>query len=207
MESNDSVTRWLDGVKTGEDESTSRFVERFYDPIVRLVQRRLPAVARRGGDEEDVALSALRSFLGRVQQGQFSRLENRDDLWRILVTISKRKAAKHIARETAEKRGGGKVRGESVFLRPGDDPAGGLDEIAESRPTAQEQCELLDCVEQILSFLEELDDETLRAIAVFKSHGIGDTQIARELNCSTRTVERKRKRLREKAEKWATRNM
>jgi DNA-directed RNA polymerase specialized sigma24 family protein len=148
----------------------------------------------------------MRSFLGRVQQGQFSRLENRDDLWKILVTISKRKAAKHIARETAEKRGGGRVRGESAVLRPGEGLATGLEAFADERPTPDEQCEMLDCVEHILAFLDELNDETLRAIAVFKSHGIGDEQIARELNCSTKTVERKRKRLRERAEKWATRH-
>ena len=37
--------------------------------------------------------------------------------------------------------------------------------------------------------------------------GLTDAQIAEQLNCATKTVERKRKRLREKAERWAAKMM
>jgi DNA-directed RNA polymerase specialized sigma24 family protein len=205
MGSDESVTQWLDGVKSGDDEAIGKFVERYYDLIVRLVQQRLPPVARRGGDGEDVALSALDSFLVRARDGEFQQLQSRDDLWKILVTISKRKAAKHILRETAQKRGGGKVRGESVFLQPDGSAKTGLDQFYDDRQSSVEQAHWMDCAQHILVFLESLKDDALRDIALWKSHGMTDEQIARQLDCSTKTVERKRKRLREMADKWAIR--
>lgn len=204
MAGEDSVTQWIAGVRTGSDEAIGRFVDRYYEPIVRLVQQRLPPVARRGGDGEDVALSALDSFVARARHGEFPQLENRDDLWRILVTISKRKAAKHIAHETAQKRGGGKIRGESVFQQLDGPAPNGLEDFPERTDSSGDSANLLECAAEILEFLDSLGDETMRRIAIWKSHGLSDEQISQELNCSVRTVERKRRRLRDKADQWAT---
>lgn len=207
MASDESVTEWIDGLKAGNDDAIGKFVERYYDPIVRMVQQKLPPVARRAGDGEDVAISALDSFLVRAREGEFPQLQNRDDLWKVLVTISKRKAVKHIVHETAQKRGGGKVRGESVFVQADGTAKSGLDQISESHSLLDEQpATIVDCAQHILHFLESLDDPALRDIALWKSHGMTDEQIARELNCSTKTIERKRKRLREKADRWAIRS-
>ena len=54
--------------------------------------RRLPGHARRDFDEEDVALSAFHSFCDRVGRGQFPGSTDRNDLWRLLATITARKA-------------------------------------------------------------------------------------------------------------------
>jgi len=43
-------------------------------------------------DEEDLALSTLHEFLHRQSKGQFTRLSSRQDLWRLLVSISLNKS-------------------------------------------------------------------------------------------------------------------
>ncbi len=70
-------------------------------------------------DEEDVAACALESFFLRAQRGQFPELHDRNDLWQVLVTITERKALNQSRDQTRHKRGGGRVRGDSVRLDPG----------------------------------------------------------------------------------------
>src|SRR5262245_12699286 len=43
-------------------------------------------------DEEDVALSAFDSFCRNAEEGRFPDLRDRDNLWKLLVTITVRKA-------------------------------------------------------------------------------------------------------------------
>jgi hypothetical protein len=58
-------------------------------------------------DEEDVALSAFDSVIEGVGQGRFPRLDDRDDLWRILVAIARRKVIDELRRQDRGKNGGG----------------------------------------------------------------------------------------------------
>ena len=77
--------------------------------MVGLARLKLGDSPRGVADEEDVALSAFDSFCQGVEQGQFSRLQDRDDLWRILVAITARKAVNLIQHEGRQKRGGDQV--------------------------------------------------------------------------------------------------
>ncbi len=58
-----------------------------------------------GADEEDIALSAFKSFHRRVRRGDFPRLDDRDDLWVQLVTLTRQKIVDLRRRERALKRG------------------------------------------------------------------------------------------------------
>ena len=93
MPGENSVSRWLDGLREGNDADVQRLWDRYFQRLVNLASARLPGHARRVTDEEDVALSAFHSFCDRVGRGQFPQLADRDDLWRILVTITVRKVA------------------------------------------------------------------------------------------------------------------
>ena len=202
--SEESVTHWIDDLRGGNPEAAEKIVNRYLEQIVRLVRRRLPSNIRRAADEEDVALSALQSVVDGIQEGQFDQLGCRDELWKLLVAISQRKAANHILRETAQKRGGGKVRGESALdARPKNDDAAGLERVPQPGPTPDEEVELREYADRIIEFLEGLADQTLRDIAVWKSLDRTDAWIAEQLNCSTKTVERKRRLIREKVLDWA----
>ena len=64
-----------------------------------------------------MALSAFDSFCRGAEQGRFPDLNDRDNLWRLLVVFTTRKAARLVSEECAQKRGGGKAQAE-VDLPP-----------------------------------------------------------------------------------------
>ena len=106
--SNGSITRCVGDLKAGDHAAAQVLWERYFDQLVRLARRKL-AIARRAGadeDEEDAALSAFDSFCAGLAGGRFPRLEDREDLWRLLVVITARKASAQVDRRRALKRGG-----------------------------------------------------------------------------------------------------
>ncbi len=54
-------------------------------------------------DEEDVAVSALRSFYSGVAAGRFPQLEDRHNLWALLAKITACKAINQRNRQLAQK--------------------------------------------------------------------------------------------------------
>src|SRR5262245_39142835 len=106
-----SVTHWLTQLKMGDAEAAQPLWERYFEKLVRMAHRKLQASSRPRTieDEEDVALSAFHSFCEAVQRGSFPRLDDRDDLWRVLICVTARKAIDQMERHAAQKRGGGRV--------------------------------------------------------------------------------------------------
>lgn len=188
MSHENSVTVWIDGVKAGDGDDIGRLWDRYFGRLVRLAGARLPANARRSFDEEDVALSAFRDFCDRAGRGQFPQLDDRDDLWRLLATITVRKALETMRRQMRQKRGGGRVLGESALM--GGDQSGdeSVVEVLSREPSPEE---VAGFAENYARFLERLDDSTLRQIAQRRLEGFSSVEIATELNVSTKTVDRK----------------
>ena len=108
-ESEGSVTRWLSEMKAGDGGAAQKLWERYFESLVRLAQARLRASNRAVEDEEDAALSAFDSFFAAASQGRLPRLNDRDDLWRVLATIMGRKALNLVRRQQGQRRGGGRV--------------------------------------------------------------------------------------------------
>ncbi len=179
-----SVTRWIDGLKAGDEADIQRLWNRYFEQLVRLAGKKLPGHARREFDEEDVALSAFHSFCARVEQGQFPRLTDRDDLWKLLVTITARKVVNTIRHKTRQKRGGGHVAGESAFL----EGSGGIAEFIGREPTPEFAVQFAEDYDRLLA---RLDNPTLKTVALRKLEGFSSEEIAEELKTSARTVDRK----------------
>jgi DNA-directed RNA polymerase specialized sigma24 family protein len=102
-------------------------------------------------------------------------------------------ASKKDGSQKRQKRGGGKVRGESVFPGTADDErGGGIGNVMGAEPTpefaalAEEECERL---------LGSIPAD-LREIALLKLEGYENTEIAEKQKVSPRTVERKLNRTR-----------
>src|SRR5271156_4560636 len=128
---------WIDGIKAGDGSDIERLWDRYFERLVRLAAARLPSHTRRSFDEEDVALSAFQSFCDRAGRGQFPPLSDRDDLWRLLATITVRKAIDTMRHQTRKKRGGGNVLGESALLVGAGPDGEGLTEVLGRDPTPQ----------------------------------------------------------------------
>jgi DNA-directed RNA polymerase specialized sigma24 family protein len=184
----DSVSRWLDGLKVRDDLAIQRLWDHYFDRVVQLAGRKLPGYARRGFDEEDVALSAFHSLCERVGRGQYPELVDRDDLWRLLAVITARKAVSHIRNQTRQKRGGGRVLGESAVQNGTVGDEDGLTRFLSEEPTPQFAAEVAETYDRLL---EILGDDGLRAIAVLKMAGHTVDEIAQQLGTTKRTVERR----------------
>jgi DNA-directed RNA polymerase specialized sigma24 family protein len=184
----DSVTRWIAGVQTGDDADIHRLWSRYFQRLVRLAGTRLPKHCRRAFDEEDVALSAFQSFCERAEGGQFPQLSDRHDLWRLLATLTIRKAIMTIRHQGRQKRGGGHVLGESALMGPADAEGQGMAEFLSREPTPDEAARFCEQYDQLLASLEH---PTLKTIAMRKLDGYSSEEIAGELGITSRTVDRK----------------
>lgn len=191
-ENDEDVSLWMQQMSDGSTDAAGRIWAVYFDKLVKYADRKLGSLPRRDADEEDIALSAMHSLHRGVQEGRFPQFSDREDLWKILLTITSRKAKKRIRHLNALKRGGGDVRGESVFLRA-DEQTAGINNIAGFELTP-EFAELIDsgCEE----LLDQLDDDGLQRIAILKLQGFTNEEIAEELGCAVRSVERKLNRIR-----------
>ena len=188
----DVVSQWLLHLADGNSDAAQHIWNDYFGKLVQLARRKLGGIPSRDSDEEDVALSAMNSFYQGMAAHQFDNIHNRDDLWKLLVTITVRKAAARRRSYFAQKRGGGKVRGESVFgFREDDD---GISCILGTEPTPELAASVADNCQQLL---DQLQDDTLRQVALWRLEGYGISEIAEKLGCVRRTVERKLERIRE----------
>jgi DNA-directed RNA polymerase specialized sigma24 family protein len=180
MASEGSVTGWLGQLQVGEESAVQKLWERYFDQLVRLARKKLQKAPCRMADEEDVALSAFNSFCRQAERGRFPQLQDRHNLWQLLVVLTARKASHLMRDETRQKRGGGQV---PVAL-----DAVGFEQIVHSEPTPAFAAEI---AEECQRLLGQLGDQDLERIAVWKMEGWTSEEIAEKLSCAPRTVERK----------------
>jgi RNA polymerase sigma factor (sigma-70 family) len=193
----DEVTLWIERLSGGDERAAQKLWDRYFDRLVRLARRKFERIGinRRAADEEDVALSALNSFYRHAVDGRF-QLGDREELWKLLVTITVRKAYAEGKRQRAKKRGEGQVRGESIFIRPGGEPNGpGIGGVLGDEPTPELATMAAESCEELLGML---GDESQREVARLKLEGYTNEEIAERLGCVVRTVERKLNLIREK---------
>lgn len=189
MSSEGSVTRWVTALKGGDSAAAQPLWERYHRQLVSLARNKLQAARRRAVDEEDVVQNAFHSFFLGVARGRFPQLNDRDNLWRLLVVITARKALDQLAYEHTQRQGGGTLQGESR-ISPGSGPwdPTAIERIVGEEPTPEFATQV---AEQYQRLLDLLDDETLRQVAVWKMEGFTKDEIASRLDCSRRTVARK----------------
>jgi DNA-directed RNA polymerase specialized sigma24 family protein len=185
-----SVTLWLGQLQAGDSAAAQQLWQRYLERLLRLASRKLGDLPRRVADEEDVVLSAFHDFLRGVEEGRFARLDDREDLWQVLVMLTERKAIGLRRHEQADKRGGGQVRGESVLEADFalSSAAAGIGQLAGCEPTPQFAAQVQEEYGRLYGLLT---DDTLREIARGKLEGHTNAELATRLNMSLRAVERK----------------
>jgi DNA-directed RNA polymerase specialized sigma24 family protein len=183
----DSVTRWISELKRGEASAAQRIWEAYFRRLVGLARARLHDAPRLIADEEDVALNAFDSFCRGAQKGRFPRLDDRHDLWQVLVLITVRKAINFRNYEARRSRGTGRVRS-LAELTPD-----GLESIGSDEPSPELAVQL---TEEYHRLMAQLGDSTLEHVATCKLEGYTNEEIATRLHCAISTVERKLARIR-----------
>jgi len=190
--SSGSVTAWIDQLCAGDRDAAQHLWECYFQRLVAMARKKLRGAPRGMADEEDVALSALDSFFRGAEQGRFPRIHDRNDLWRLLFVITKRKAIDLVNHEKAQKRGNGQachegsVASESTSTAP-------FDKIAGREPTPEEAAQV---AEKLRALLDVLENDRQRAVAVAKMEGCTNEEISKRINCAVPTVERDLRRIR-----------
>jgi DNA-directed RNA polymerase specialized sigma24 family protein len=196
-ESAGSVTCWIEVLKKegppeGLDRATQALWERYYDRLVRLARLRLrPASGGQmpaGVDEEDVALSAFHTFCRMASAGRFPQLDDRGDLWRLLVTLTARKASNQRKSALRKKRGGGQVLDEAALNSHEPDDFDALAQVVGDEPTPEFAAMVAEEFRRLLAALRKPEFVT---IALKKFEGYTNAEIAAEFGCVERTIERK----------------
>ncbi len=189
MSSHDTVTLWIDQLKSGDALAAQKLWEAYFARMVELARRKLEGARRVAADEEDVALSAFKSFCLAAREGKFPQLLDRSSLWPLLMAITANKSVDWIRHENRRKRGGEPANpGEpaAVAVSPGS-----LSEILSREPAPEFAAQLAEQFEHLLERLDATGDSDLRRIALMKLEGDATPHIAEALGCVRRTVERK----------------
>jgi DNA-directed RNA polymerase specialized sigma24 family protein len=183
-----SITSCLRSLERGDPQAAQAIWDRYFQRLVSLARTRLQSVHLRVADEEDVVLNVLDSFFRRAKSGQFPRLEDRDDLWKVLFVLTVRKAINLVRHERRPSRGGGRLTVLSE-LKDLD-----VEEIIGDVPTPELAAQMADECHRLLG---RLGNATLRQVALWKMEGYTNVEIAGKLGCVTHTVERKLRSIRE----------
>lgn len=195
MNERGSITAWIGALRGGQSNAAQDLWCRYYNRLIGLARKRLGNAPRRVADEDDVVSRAFTSFCKGAADGRFPRLNDREDLWQILVMLTARKASDQIKGDRRLKRGGGEIRGESVFLDFfGPDERGQIDMVVGQEPTPEFATQVTEELDRLLNALQ---DVTLTNVALAKMEGYSNAEIAAQLNVHARTVERKLRLIRE----------
>lgn len=184
MESEGSISGWIGKLRAGDEQAVRPLWERYFHRLVHLARKRLRHSPREAADEEDVALSAFDSFCRHAEKGHYPDLDDLYSLWRLLASITARKAI-HLRRDATRKK-----RCNSPQIRPGDSSlnAGDIERIFSQEP-GPELAALM--AEEGSFLLHSLKDRDLQNVAVWRMQGYTVEEIARKMDVVPRSIKRK----------------
>src|SRR5262249_44099053 len=100
------VRIWISQLKEGDPVAAQQLWDIYFGRMVQAARLKLHGVPGRMADEEDVALSAFKSFCRGTQDGRFPHLLEYEDPWPLLLALTTHKAVDLVRHERRIKRGG-----------------------------------------------------------------------------------------------------
>ncbi len=204
--SENSLLEWYAGLRGGRQLATERLWNLYFQRMVEVARHKLRGVNRAAYDEEDVALSAFKSFCRGLQGGQIQIAVEARSLWPLLVSMTVRKAIDHLRHEGRLKRGGsggktsqdplGDANGGNVPVHAKREQMISWEQVADVEPSPEMVAIASDFFQRLLGTLEQTGDASLPEIAVASLNGYDNSEIAHSLGCTVRTVQRKLKTIR-----------
>lgn len=186
-----SVTSVLARLRQGDQHAAFEIWGQYFQRLVAVARSRIRNSRQRIIDGEDVASVALTCLITGASDGKFEQLQNRDDLWQMLVVIAVRRSC-NVYRDTRHD-----PAGESVLTGvSSDDFVLGVSTVVSSEPTPEQ----LVCYGEMYGQLSGTLDDELRRIAELRLQGYSTQEIADRLGIIQRSVQRKLQRIRQKWE-------
>jgi DNA-directed RNA polymerase specialized sigma24 family protein len=183
---NSPISHWISELKRGDADAAQHLWDNYFRQLTVLARNHVGGGARGGVSDEDVAQSVFKSLCLGARDGKFARLVDRHNLWALLVTMTANKSRDLMRREQALKRGGGHVLSQAA-LAGGQESLVALEEIVGHEPTPEFAAQVAEQCECLLSRLNDVE----RQIAQLKLQGFNNLEIAQQVDCGLRTVERR----------------
>ncbi len=102
MNDTGSVSQLLLDLKNGDHDAAQALWNRTVERIAAAARKRLAALGVRGLDEDDVAVDVFASLCLGAGQGRFPRLDDRNDLWQVLMMLTRQKVVDQRRRQQPE---------------------------------------------------------------------------------------------------------
>ena len=179
------LERW----RAGDEEAARQLFDRYAERLVALARRRINQRLASRIDPEDVVQSVFRTFFHRAQQGQF-RIDDQDELGKLLVRITLHKTLRQVAFHKAAKRDLTLEQGQGERSRAP------LDEMLDGEPSSEEAVAFLDQLEHFFSRLRTQE----RQILELRLQGLSNDEICQRLGIYERKIRRVIERIRGLAE-------
>jgi RNA polymerase sigma factor (sigma-70 family) len=176
-----SITRLIPQLLARDETAIGELWQRYVRQMERLARPAMKGLAPGAGDEQDVAQSAFFAFCEAAASGQAQQLESRNELWRLLSTIVRNKATDRVRRELRARRGNGDAMA----------PADELQFVADHRSDPAFAAEMQEAMHLLFEELDASGDPKLKPIAMLRLEGVTTPEIAAQLGCTMRTVQRK----------------
>jgi RNA polymerase sigma-70 factor (ECF subfamily) len=169
-------------LRDGRNEAAARLFQRFANRLIVLARKQLDSKVLQKEDPEDVMQSVFRSFIARNAEGQFGDVDTWDNLWAILVVMTRRKCGRRLDYFHAARRD---VRREQPEPDASDTPRNNA-WLVDEEPTPSEAAMLAETVEQLLRDLQGKQ----REILTLSLQGFTPLEISDRIGCTERTVYR-----------------
>jgi DNA-directed RNA polymerase specialized sigma24 family protein len=175
MPSTHSVSEWIASLKEGELDSIQKLWDRFRAKLFKTAQRKLAKSPHVIMDGDDISQSVLITIWKGINCGLFVDVRNRDDLWWLMLKITRRRVIDSVRREHSLKRGGTRI-----FFN--------IKELINTENSVQFVDELETSGNEILG---SLPNPGLRKIARLRIMGYSVAEISDQLSIPKRSTERK----------------
>ena len=189
MESADELAETICQLNRVSADEAERIWQKFFPRLMRFAKTRITHLRTGAFDEEDIALSAIKSFFRCMEAGKYQAIEGDDELWRLLVTITSRKITAQLRRQMAAKRANEHT--ESVFGDADgahDSFAPGLAQVMDKRNLPESTSAVINACEEMLGLLT---NEMVKRTAIMRLEGYSNQEIAAELQCSVARVKQR----------------
>lgn len=178
----------LEQWRAGDEDAARQLFDIYVERLVALARRRISQRLASRVDAEDIVQSVFRTFFGRARQGQF-KVEDQDDLCKLLMRITVHKTLRQVAYHKAAKRDPGHEMGQSEHSTEM------LMELLDREPTPDAEAAFID---QLETFLGTLRPEE-RTILEMRMQGYTNEEIAKKLDIYDRKIRRVIERIRGQA--------
>ncbi len=192
-----SISQCLMRLQGGDREAAELIWRRYFEKLLPIARSKLYASPDIAIDDEDILVSVFDRFFRAAAAGRFPRLDDRNDLWQVLLMLTDHKIRDNYRRNSANKRGPGRR------IAPGTDfDLAQSAEVVDRGPSPEFVAEFND---QLSECLEKIGDGALREIACLKLEGYTNPEICKQLGLSLSGVERKLRLIRQQWEQASLR--